>query len=331
MPSRFLIPKSARPHLPPPRSQSPVYHQQPPASPVHLSAGALLQPGASAAVPVASLLNPMGQDMEILEVKFEIQGEPGGINFSASLGGTVSCEFMLGSHKITNGSIPVWAFGRAENLDGESMSGLSDQANGVIYYGYSWRLPRPLYIPAGAVLAPTLVNSGLFPNPAFVRIGYSARTVFTQPKRVCVPWVAKYTSKVFNPIDSADNDQSTPFDLMNPHSEPVFLQRFCGRTLIRQIDDNATEDQPASFGGQYLTMRMVDSYGRPIVRNYTPFRSVFNAATRSWELDNGAQLDPGGFYTVNLKKAASTSTGNYALASGQAFVSMVGWRELGGL
>ena len=87
-----------------------------------------------------------------------------------------------------------------------------------------------------------------------------------------------------------------------------------------------SEAQPESFGSQYLSMRMVDSYGRPTVRSYTPFRSAFSPLTRSWELEDiGAELDPGAFYRVFLKKAASVVT--TPGAQGQAFVSMVGWRE----
>src|SRR5258707_10282287 len=105
----FINPKRALPGLPPPYRVNPVYKQQAPASPLHLSGDLLLQPGASGAVPPSQLVNPMGQDMEILEVKFEVSSEPGDATANpAAFGGSIQCEMLLGDVKVTNGAIPVW-------------------------------------------------------------------------------------------------------------------------------------------------------------------------------------------------------------------------------
>lgn len=312
------------PGRPVPQHRNQLYTRQSPASPVHLSSSLVLVSGGNGSVSPAALKNPMGQDMEVLEIKFELSGDAMA-GQQAVFGGTIMCELVMGNHKITNGSIPVWNFGRAENLEGESKG-----AGANSFQSYSWRLPRPLYVPAGAVVAPKFTHTGFTTQPINVRVGYSARTTFVKPKRIYLPWVAKYISKAFNPLQNADVDNSTELDLVNPHAEPLHLQRFVGRTLKIRSDGVANEDDPQSFGSQYLTMRMTDSYGRPIVRSYTPFRSVFGAITRSWDLDNGAVLDPESYYLVNLKKAES-DLGSDADAAAQAFISMVGWRELGAL
>jgi hypothetical protein len=262
----------------------------------------------------------MGQDMELLEIKFELSGGQIG-DFAAVFGGTIWCDLTLGSIKLTNGSIPVWGFGRAENLEAEIKS---DGPTRTTFCSYSWRLPRPLFIPAGAVLVPNFTHTGFVPDTINVRVGYSGRTVFTKPKKLYVPWVAKYVSKAFNPAGNAGVDRSSELDLVNPNPELFYLQRFVGRTqVISSI--SASENEPQSFGSQRLLMRMTDSYGRPIVRDFTPFKSVFGALTRSWEMDNGAELDPEAYYLVELKKEADTDPGD---ATAQAFVSMVGWREI---
>lgn len=329
-PTGRLVPSSAAPRPVPPYAKNPVYHQQP-IAPIHLSAAVQLQTGTSGGVPAQALQNPMGQDMEILEVKFEVSGLLGEADSNGTvMGGSIGCEMDLGDYKITNNSVPLWCFGRAENLPAEVKF---DTSFGPLSYSaFSWRLPRPLFVPAGAVLLPKFNHFGYLAETLTVRVGYSARSVFKSPRSVCLPWVAAYKSKVFNPISSADKDQSQEQDLVNKTNRPLHLQRFTGRLQFTGPGAGLTSElQPASFGAKYLTMRMMDSYGRPIVRTYTPFRSVFGALTRSWELEGlGAQLDPGGFYRVFLKKAAMTMVAggtDYNAGYAQAFVSMVGWRE----
>jgi len=307
--------------------QNPVYAMQSKASPIHLSGSLLLFPGSSGSVPPAALKNPMGQDMELLEVKFELSlvtAITGAENIPA--GASIWCELMMGGNKLTNGAIPVWNYGRAENIEGEYKR---DTTSGREFLAYSWRLPRPLFIPAGAVVIPKFTHTGLFPGAISVRIGYSARTVFTKPKVVYMPWVAKYVSKAFNPITAAGTDASSELDLVNPHPEVLHLQRFTGRLYTSRGTTAAgpsTADIAPEIGGLYLFARMSDSYGRPIVRSYTPFQSVFEGVGQSWEMD-GATLDPEAFFVVNLRKDALSTT-VYPSAQTQAFVSMVGWREL---
>ncbi len=322
-----LAPRQPREVIIPSRDRSKIYTEQPSASPVHLSASTVMRSGTTGGVPAAALKNPMGQDMELLEIKFELSGFQDS-SAHAIWGGTISAELVMGGHKITNGSIPVWNFSRAENLEGEYKS---DTTDNLSFVSYSWRLPRPLFVPAGAVVTPTFSHNGLVPAAINVRVGYSARTVFKKPKVIYLPWVAKYASKAFNPVENAGVDNSTELDLVNSNAEVLHLQRFVGRTLF--IGDNGIvfgESRPASVGSQYLKMRMTDSYGRPIVRDFTTFRDVFGALTRSWEMDNGCELDPEAFYKVELRKdvmVISAATGG----SLQAFVSMIGWREMGAL
>ncbi len=306
----------------PPGMSSRTYNNQSPASPVHLSASVIVKSGSSGAVDDTLLKNPMGQDMEILEIKWELSAPLPDASSQTIMGGTIWCELTMGAVKLTNGAIPVWNFARSENLAGQYKVGAT---NG--YEVYTWRLPRPLYVPAGAVVSANFVHTAFITSPVNVRINYSGRTITKRPKQICVPWVAKYASKAFNPISAAAVDNSTALDLVNPNPEPLKLQRFIGRTLwVPNAGGGSSENLPQSFGSQYLLTRITDSYGRPIVRLFTPFRVVFSALTRSWEMDNGTELDPQAYYLVNMKKAAMTmATDGIA----QAFISIVGWRELG--
>jgi hypothetical protein len=324
------------PLIPPPKMLPPsrfpqglpkeIYQEPSPASPIHLSSSLVLRSGASGAVPVNAFKNPMGQDMEILEIKFEISGAAT-TGSTPVFGGTIWTDLMMGSYKLTNGAVPVWNFGKMENILSEL---LSDDQDALNFSAYTWRLPRPMFVPAGACIAPSFVHTGYIASTLNVRVGMSGRTVSRKPKAIYMPWISKYVSKAFNPLSAADKDQSQETDLFNPHPEVFHLQRFMGRTLTQNpgASTNQGENRPRSFADQYLLARIVDSYGRPIVANYTPFRLIFSEVTRSWEMDNESTLDPEGFYKVILRKDAMVLAGASANLFGQAFVSMVGWREL---
>jgi len=336
MATKFVVPRKALPRPVPPYDANPVYNQQP-AAPLHLSGDVLLEPSASGAVEPSKLVNPMGQDMEILEIKFTISSEPGDLNANpAAFGGSVQCELTMGEVKVTNGAAPVWNFGRAENVEAEDLTTGGNPQLGVaqnFYAIFSWRLPRPMFIPAGSVLKAQFTHTGLLRNALHVRIGYSARSVFIQPKVINVPWIATYISKAFNPISQNGTDSSTPWQLVNANPEPLNLQRFVGRTLFRSNApnvDNPTfaENFPQALNSRNLVMRITDSYGRPVVRNFVPWQAVINSPTRSWELENGCIMDPFSFFRTDLRLTAVTPVVDANDGSYQAFLSLVGWREV---
>lgn len=327
------IPGAAIPRSLPPYSQNPTYHQQPSSSPIHLSGSVLLRSGATGGPPIAAFKNPTGQDMELLEMKFEVSGPitqtNTTLNFQA-YGSSVSGQLMYGTEQLTNGSVPLWNFGRQENPLAETKV---DNQYTTVFNSYTWRLPRPLYVPAGAVIIPTFTHTGLTSSALNVRVGYSGRTIFKKPKNVFLPWVASYSSPAFSPASSAGSAQSSELDLVNPFDQPLNLQRFVGRIQGVDVNGNVVDETTSSLiANQYLMARMNDSYGRAIVRNYVPFSSVFSPVTRSWEMSNGARLDPNSYYRLFLNKLVSPSDvvafNPNALAQFQVLASMVGWRKV---
>lgn len=309
-----------------------------PTLPVHLTAAATLASNTTGGVNTVALKNPLGVAMEIHQIKWMISGASGSNNQDNIFGGIIACKLDLGTNPVTNGFVPTWLFGRPEDLSSETRVGVTGQATSF----FSWRLPRPLYIPAGAVLTPTFQHRGLLSTPLTTRISYVGKSLINkrlQPRKLYIPYVASYISPNFDFTPStsvAASSESTETDLVNPHKEPLFLQRFTGRlqTYINSINGlvNMTETA-AQFADTRTTMRMVDSNGRPVVQSFTQFRQAFAGATRSWDLDNGAVMDPNSYYKAFLKTnpvgLTWFSSANITAVLQQAHIGLVGWREIG--
>jgi len=309
--------------------------------PLHLTAIATVPSNADAGVNAIALQNPLGLPMEILEIKWALQavGVTGG-NCPGLTGGTIACKLDLGKIPITNGHVPVWSMcpgrfvGREIALiDGAAASdGLPRAA-----CEYAWKLPRPLYVPAGAILVPTFHHRGLIQDDVAVRISYSARNLIagaSPSKRLAIPWAAAFTSKNFTVFSAtADADGSHETDLVNPHDETVFLQRFVGR--VGSFEFGTTPTVPPSvfssdtldpdFAYDLLRLRMRSSLGFPLVRDPLRFNAVFDPTTRSWELP-GTEMPPKSYYNVALSSGISAVPA--ADQQAQVFIGLTGWREI---
>lgn len=301
--------------------------------PLHLTASATIPSSSGGNVNAVSLKNPMGRAMEILEIKWQVRFDfglntlrPGDATFV--LGGALGCRLQLGDMPLTNGYVPVWSFGRSDNLQECVVS--STRA----YSEYSWKLPFPLYVPAGGVVLPSFQNRGLLSGDIGVIISYSARDLpqnYSPPPKVAVPYAAAYVSKPFD-ISAAGTDVSNETDLANPFDEPIVLQRMTGRVpvLSSQTSGFAYEKSGVPVAAEQMNVRIVDSYGRPIIRDYAPMRQAFSALTRSWEMD-GQQIvmDPKSFYRAYMKFDAPSNaiiSGAAIYASGH--IGFTGYREV---
>lgn len=296
-------------------------------SPIHLTAVATLQSNTSGAgVNAVALKNPTNLPMEIYEIKFLLKST------GAIAGHSVGCKLSMGNVPLTGGFVPIFSFGNCTYTLREAVGILQSNT----YVSHTMRLSRPLYVPAGGAVIPSFHHKGYTQEDITVRISYSGRNLPAdyRPKRLFVPYVAAYSSKSFNSFSTvADSDNSTETDLLNPFDVPLRIERFVGRMGL--FDNSPNSENEAYVVGdvmipdvlaRYTTVRMVDSNGNQIIRDYTSFANAFNFSTRAWEVN--FELPSKSFYTVFLRKAASTLTLSQYM--NQAFVSMVGYRELQG-
>lgn len=298
--------------------------------PIHLTARTTIASNSSGGVNAISLKNPLGQPMEILEIKFQLFQE---VNSNANMGGVIACKLDLGKFSLTNGFVPVWLMGRSENLWAEAIQDpnvLGDAANCT--NEFTWRLAQPLYVPPGAVLVPTFQHRGLVQQDVQVRISYSARSIppgTPPPKKIVLPYAAAWVSNTFDANESGV-DNSLETDLTNPFDEPLTIQRFSGRVVLFNLSTSPPQVLEAGATGETVgtyqyDVRLIDSFGRPIIRNLVPFRLAFSGVTRSWEVDN-ALMDPRSFILAYVRKNVPFQGNTTSNVLTQAMVGLVGHR-----
>jgi hypothetical protein len=298
-----------------------------------------LQPGASSDASPLALRNPTGAPIEIDEIFFRVQvmlaENPGADLGPGLVGSSIFVNMRLGALKITNDSVPLVTMGYAENLSGENLS-----SNTKLYNEFRWRLPKALYVPAGAFLEITFEHKGFFSSPANIDVGCSARAFAMDapvPDKICVPYVAAYVTPVFAVDGVARSVMSPETALLNTLDETLFVERFNGR-IVEQVLDSGffTLADTGPFGSNTqpgignadpdaLVVRVWSSMGDRIVPVKTPFRDVFERGYRSWEVNHA--LPPGAYYRMEFTSSTVNVPAVPEGTSLRAMVAMVGFYE----
>ncbi len=276
------------------------------------------------------LENPFGAPMWLDEVRLRM---PTAAAISDSTGwANLSLELKLGNLNLTKGYVPLALFGKVLNSDA-----LSEQYPGQ----FTWKLPKPLFIPAREFLRPTMYLAPYSGAPAStITIEYVCRPLpkgTPTPAVLDLPWVSYYTTPMLatNTVDQI-GDQSTPADIYNPWDEELVVQRFIGRLLV-QGSVNETNFPNMSLATAQLNLSTgalqvgalvsaQDGYGNILIPTPTPFAHVFDEIDRSWTVN--AILPPKGFYlfTVDRYWTDAQVGGSISVALG---ISMVGYRKVG--
>lgn len=312
-------------------------------SPLLLTASTYCTPQTQQAPNAVALKNPLGQAMEILELRWQLFSPQtdSAVIVPGTLGGIVGCKLDMGNIPMTNGFVPIWLFGRelnnvdAATTDNQNTTNPYVSGETIVQSRtnfYSWKLPKPLYVPAGSVLTPSFSHFGAFPTDVNVIMSASARSLpmgSPAPKSLAAPWVASWLSPGYVAASGTGTAQSSETDLMNPHPEPVHLQRMGGRVMVVNVDGDGVYDYTyPQIAATRFSVRMSDSMGRQIIRDSVPFSDAFATLTRGWEMGNGAQMDPESYFVAYLKKTATAEAGEPLNINCQAQISFVGWREL---
>lgn len=270
-------------------------------------------------------------------------------------------RLSLGEMVVTKEFTPLALLGKVlDQGDFAGVSGASFTPYTALPYSLSnhyrsWKLPKPLYIPAGEYLKATffydLTNMGLqYADPEFItfpigkaRIVYLGRSLASDappPPVISVPWVAYYEGSLFN--TPGQSDLSSESDLCNPHDAPFKIQRFNGRIAMQagansngrfgdvfwpNASVNTLPQSPLQDNSIFdVKVSMTDSQGRHFVPAGTPFYNLFNRTTSSWE--SGGSLPPKSFVTAALDYNYDAATYLGDTYSAKAMIAMLGHRDV---
>lgn len=309
-------------------------------TPIHVYANASLQANSQVAVNAQALQNPLGGPMEIHEIRFKITADLPESAFAApdpitgDMGALIAVKLDLGTIELTNGFVPAWALGMDEDQYA-NVQYFENLPSGVIQKNssyYRWRLPKPLYVPAGATVVPQFQHRGFSTVPVQIGIGYSGRALPANappPQTNFVPWVTSYFSKAFVLSDTAtDFDTSSNTDIFNKWDQPVQLQRLGIHCPMVDLAAGSWYEWTVNVGSMfdYIQTRIVDSGGLPVVRKYTPIGQLVNPSNRTWEM-SGAIMPPGSFWNVFLRCDPVLSPPLTKTLVAQPQVALVGYRK----
>lgn len=254
-----------------------------------------------------------------------------------NMGYSLRCSLKLGRIAITStrgggNHIPIWNFGPA--LQTARWSEVN--ADGTRIYGnFRWKLPKPLYIPAGQSLIPEFSRSADgFGGTCDVTIGVVGRDLGDaaqpMPEKLDVPFVAFY-----EPDTLVTSAISSELDIVNPFLVPLAVQRFIGRQFQHNPTAATGATQVSAEGAAYTTIvdalsndianiAIKDSYGQNVVRDIVPMGDVFDPLQRGWVFQR--ILQPKERFVMQLSSiynAANFPSGIYA----RPMISMIGYRE----
>lgn len=309
--------------------------------PLVLYSRAVVGPSGTGAPEAAALMNPHGEPMEILEVRFRVQPQVPSTaqadDYKDVLGMGIGVKMDLGNVPVVNGDTPLSVFGTMRDTYEVTPPQSETTGRLVFPFTYGWRLQHPLFVSPGGLLRPTFSHLGQNSYPVIVDTAYFCRRVESKPDRVKVPWVSRFLSKSFDFVEGAvaNSDRSATLDLVNPFPIPLTISRlsgrlsFLGNTAGAEAQTAFAYEEPSVFRQNLMTVRIRSSRGMDVVRTAAPFDGLFPFNWRAWDIPGSWQLRPAEFYSVYLNTAAVPGTFVPEMTGRvQASIGMIGHREL---
>jgi len=283
------------------------------------------------------------------EIRFRLPINPSAFDPPALAWSRLKVHLQLGDIPLTKDFVPISLLGKVLN---SSLTCESNVGNGGPNL-FTWRLPKPLFIPARELLRPTIyfeppqTTDSFEPPEKVVTIIYCCRPLprgTPTPKVLNIPWVTYFkppNMRVASPLAPGGGatpdrtDQSTPADLYNPFDEDMHVQRFVGRLMHQDFGEEegfmglASADIDLETGvlktGTLVSAQ--DSQNNILIRDRTPFAHVFDFLDRAWTVN--CVLPPKGFYLFTIDRIWDTYIPLEGPANITVGISMVGHREVG--
>jgi hypothetical protein len=292
------------------------------------------------------LKNPFDTGMWLDEIRFRVSqptsgsvGDPDGAYMA------IGAEIRMGRMPLTSGYVPIGLL--AKVLLGEQTTN-GDLSSQLIWPGaayHTWKLPKPLFVPATEVVIPKFTNipnyQGLGDGPLVVEVALVGRVCpreMPAPDVLCVPWAASWLSTIIAASGQSNPvlEQSAEKDLVNPFDDPLFVERFIGRSALvpASLSFQTFEWYSAglgvnagpAYGDRLITVQAYDSFGNILVRDPTPFQHLFQILDRSWTVNS--MLQPKGFFIFQLARDFTNVSRPVAGLQNGVGIGMVGYRRV---
>jgi hypothetical protein len=290
-----------------------------PTTPLLLSASVSIGSGGSSPPPNSALLTaPFRRASLIDEIRWCVS-IPTPNDAQSALGGSITCKLQLGrlgltSDKTSGGFIPIGNFGTMLQ-DPTFVDNIFDAQYINSIMNFRWRLPHPLYVAPGNVVIPSYIR-GLDPVAAnaAVSIAYAGRLLHPQepqPNVIDVPYVALISVPPTGtgtggaggtPGGGPATYQSSDVELSNPFDGVTELevQRFIGRTYLTTNGGALRETPPSDVQSPQPQVKLFDSEGYNVVRDFSNFSAVFDSNRRAWTFKK--RLKPRERFMVNFQQ-----------------------------
>jgi hypothetical protein len=294
--------------------------------PFLVSAQALI--GAGSAPNVESLRAAQNCPVEVNEIRFTFgnedtskyalgtDGDYTGSNMYYNLGGVIAAQFSLGSAPLTAGMVPIGVLCHPGNLGQDGCH-------------FRWKLPYPIYVPAGELIQPAFSSN--FDRVFGVRVSYCGRTALNKkpPKSIRLPYVSAYRAPAMLFDGTSVTYNSTERDLVNGLNVPLNMTHFVGRAYLMAVAGSAFYwDQPWILDEAIasIKLKMLRSDGFSCIKSLIPIYSAFFGAGRKFVCPH--IMPPKTHYKVTITNSGKSCSISTTVFQSLAEIALHGWREV---
>jgi hypothetical protein len=227
-------------------------------------------------------------------------------------------DISMGSIKLTENAIPPDLCCRLEDTG-------SGFPSGGQYY--TWRFPRPFYVPKGRVITCRLMAGD---NGTLATIAYRGRLLpddYPVPATTMAPYATAFMPPAASMRVAQQGNQyvyrSGGGSLSNPFHEDLRVQRFIGVAWPQTggiVMSGLAQNGAARF---FPLVQLSDADGNPLVRDQTSLLDLCTAARGTWDTEFVLPAAHSVYATVDQQHAANLNGTNIQMG-----LSMVGWHSV---